>query len=363
MRLPRLFPNGSTMIVLTSLLLLSHVAAQNLPKLSDASEGESAAAAKTSDSEDAKSTDNSNTTEEAKTTDETTKATNKASKTDLPAMSTTANKGALTDGPKLYTNAPPAVPPTADAPFMQKSNLPEGTVFICVGAGLGFIALIVLAWRGFMVWSINRSVKRAAIASTKKYAGKDPLEGLKTKSPYMSPGPGSTLSLDQLAAGKKVGSRRQSAHSNLFFSPTAGAGMNSPSNRGSGYLPAGYYTAGNSAPANGAGMTQIGGGARSQSKLGVDGYDSPRRMSRANSPPRSPSLPPSRGADSMLSGRRLSTQGLIGQPSSSTLNLNVPPQGRAPSAYLEDLFSNHAPGSPGSPGHPPVEERRSSKRY
>lgn len=371
MRLPRLFPNASTMMLLTSFLLLSHVVAQNLPDLPDASDEESAAAT-TSDSEDARTTDDAQTTDEANSTDQAestdrvrtteraTRTSNTASETDMPAISATSDTGALTGLPKLYTNAPLAVPPTADAPFMQKSNLPEGTVFIAVGAGLGFIAFVVLAWRGFMAWSINRSVKRAAIASTRKYAGKDPLEGLKTKGPYKSPGPGSTLSLDKLSAGGKVGSRRASAHNNLFFSPTAGAGMNSPSNRGSGYLPAGYYASGNSALAGGAGMAQIGGGSRPISKLGVDGYDSPRRMSTARSPPRSPSLPTSRGGDSIMSGRRLSTQGLVGQPTGNTLNLSVPPQGRAPSAYLEDLISSHTPGSP---GHSPVDERRSSRRF
>lgn len=146
----------------------------------------------------------------------------------------------------------------------------------------------------------------------------------------------------------------------IFSSPLAGAGMNSPSNRGSGYLPAGYYASGNSAPASGAGMTHIGGAARPLSKLGLEGRESSRRDSRGPTPPHSPSLPPSRGADSVFNGSRLSMQGLVGQASNSTLNLNVAPQGRAPSAYLEDLFANHPPGSP---GQPPMEERRSSKRY
>ena len=354
MRLLRLFQDASAMTFLVLILLISHAAAQNLPKLP----GQGGAAATTTDAAAATTTDSK---DKPKNTDGAAKTSDKPSTTKIPAMSTTSDVPGLSGLPKLAGDdyPPPSVPPTAGAPFMQKSNLPEGTVFICVGAALGFIGFMVLAWRGFMAWSIKRSVKRAAIAQTTKYAGKDPLLGLKTKGPYMSPGPGSTLSLDQLGASGKgrPASNRHSAHSNLFFSPTAGAGINSPGNRGSGYLPSGYYAAGNAAPANGAGMTHIGGGTRPLSHLSNQPFVNSRRSSRGPSPPRSPSLPPSRGADSILSASRLSTQGLVGQASNSTLNLNAPPQGRAPSAYLEDLFENHPPGQP------PVEERRSSKRY
>ena len=355
MWLPTWLRCTSTMTLFTSVLLISHVTAQNLPKLP----GQGGAAATTTAAAAATTT---NPKDKAKptNTDAAAKTSAKASTTKLPAMSTTSDAPGLTGLPKLAGDdyPPPTVPPTAGAPFMQKSNLPEGTVFICVGAALGFIGFMVLAWRGFMAWSIKRSVKRAAIAQTAKYAGKDPLMGLKTKGPYMSPGPGSTLSLDQLgASGKGPASKTHSARNSLFFSPTAGAGINSPGNRGSGYLPSGYYAAGNAAPANGAGMTHIGGGSRPLSHLSNQPFHNPRRDSRGPSPPRSPSLPPSRGADSTLSASRLSTQGLVGQASNSTLNLNAPHQGRAPSAYLEDLFENHPPGQP------PVEERRSSKRY
>ena len=359
MRLPAFFQNASVTTLLTLIILIPYITAQNLPKLPD----ESSDSASKTDTVVATPTDSKN-TDTAKTTDAPTKTTDKPSdkpsSTKLPAMSSTSVVAGLSGLPKLeQDNYPsPSVPPTAGAPFMQKSNLPEGTVFICVGAALGFIGFMVLAWRGFMAWSLHRSVKRVAEAQTAKYAGKDPLLGLKTKSPYMSPGPGSTLSLDKLGASSKMpASKTHSAHNSLFFSPTAGAGMNSPGNRGSGYLPSGYYAAGNAAPASGAGMTHIGGGARPLSHLSNQALQSSRRNSRGPTPPRSPSLPPSRGADSILSGSRLSTQGLVGQASNSTLNLNAPSQGRAPSAYLEDLFENHPPGKA------PIEERRSSRRY
>ena len=239
---------------------------------------------------------------------------------------------------------------------MQHSSLPEGTVFICVGAALGFIGMLVIAWRGLVAWSIHRSVKRAALAHSAKYAhGRDPRAAQTSKSAYLGPNAASTLTLDHLtASGKGGASKGASAHNSLFFSPTAGTGMQAPGNRGSGYLPAGYYAAGSQAPS---GVTHIGGGGSVPMSNLTNVRDS-KRYSRGPSPPRTPSLPPSRGGppDSPYTGR-LSTQGLVNQ-SSSSLNLSAPPQGRAPSAYLEDLFENHPPGS-----FPPEENVRESKRY
>ncbi|MDI1493321.1 MAG: hypothetical protein OHK93_005109 [Ramalina farinacea] len=366
MRLPGLARNASFITFAVSLLLISSVAAQGLPKLSDelgaaaTTDGKGAAktdAAKTDTAAatDAKKTDAAKTTDAAaKTAAKTATMTNAAAKTTDPA--------ALSGLPKLDEDKYPAptVPPTAGAPFMQKSNLPEGTVFICVGAALGFIGMMVLAWRGFMAWSLHRSVRKAAIASTAKYAGRDPLSGLKkSKGPYMHSGPGSTLSLDQLGGGRKnAGGKTHSTHSNLFFSPTAGAGMNAPSNRASGYLPSGYYASGNAAPASGAGMTHIGSGVPMSNLSNQNRYSQAGLGPRGHSPSRSraPSPPSSRGGDSLFNGSRLSTPGLMGQASSSTLNLNAAPQGRAPSAYLDDLFENHAPVQT------PTDDKRHSRR-
>ena len=61
----------------------------------------------------------------------------------------------------------------------------------------------------------------------------------------------------------------------------------------------------------------------------------------APSEPGSPALSPMR-ADY---GRR-GSQPLASDMSTSTLNLNQAPQGRAPSAYLEDLFDARAGPSP-----------------
>lgn len=324
-------------VLFVSVFLVNHVAAQDLGvKLPGASS----------------TTDTSSTTASSSTT-------STVSSTSSSASASSTDAAALTGLPKLaQDNYPaPTVPPTADAPFMQKSSLPDGTVFICVGAALGFIGVLVLAWRGLVAWSLHRSVQRAAIAQSSKYSrvGDPRANNGKSTGPYFSPGPGSTLSLDHLAASGKAGGKTPSAHGSLFFSPTAGTGMQTPGNRGSSYLPAGYYAAGNSAPGGASGMTQVGGGGIGLSNLAPQDHRYSRARSTGPSPPGSPSLPPSRGADSTLA--RLSSAGLTIHASNSSLNLSAAPQGRAPSAYLEDLFENHPPGTP------PPEEHGRGRRF
>ncbi|KAH0559398.1 hypothetical protein GP486_004092 [Trichoglossum hirsutum] len=265
-----------------------------------------------------------------------------------PSLTTSSNPGDNGSGlpsilPTLPTLSdqvtvsypPPTVPPTANAPYMQHSKLPEGTVFIAVGAVLGFLGIAVLAWRGLVAWSLHRSVKRAAIQNNladSKAMLRPPGGG------FYANGAGSSLSLDHLSSsGKSPSGPRHTPNSSLFFSPTAtaGSGLGQSGNRGSGYLPAGYYAAGSAAPGGGTGMTHIGGGER----LSTHGHGYTRARSMGPSPPRSPSLPPSRGEDA-----RFSRGPLRGGPSMSSLNLSTQPQERAPSAYLEDLFENHQPG-------------------
>ena len=355
MRLFRRCDLSSASLVLGVLLLASNVATQGLPKLPGSS---NSAAATSGGSASASVTGSASASASDKATGTTTgSASGTSSGSALPALSSSSDAPGLTGLPKLAGDnyPPPSVPPTADAPFMQHSSLPEGTVFICVGAALGFIGMLVIAWRGLVAWSIHRSVKKAALAHSAKYAhGRDPRTAQASKSAYLGPNAASTLTLDHLtASGKGGGSKGPSAHNSLFFSPTAGTGMQAPGNRGSGYLPAGYYAAGSQAPS---GTTHVGGGAVPMSNL-TNLRDS-KRYSRGPSPPRTPSLPPSRGGPpvSPYNGR-LSTQALVNH-SSSSLNLSAPPQGRAPSAYLEDLFENHPPGS-----FPPEENVWESKRY
>lgn len=169
------------------------------------------------------------------------------------------------------------VPYTANAPFMQKSSMPEGTVFIAVGAVLAFLGACVLLWRGLVVWSVNRSVKRAALASirgTEKPGAWGGGHSYNSKATYYNEyDAGSSMSLDHLTSsgkaqkpGKEESNRNSSAPppAGLFFSPTAQATNRASSysvdNRGSAYLPAGYYASPSAeAPAGGRNSTVIGG--------------------------------------------------------------------------------------------------------
>ncbi len=185
------------------------------------------------------------------------------------------------------------------------------------------------------------------MAQSSKYGSETKKGGYKNPpAQFYNSGPGSTLSLDHLASskgGSRGGSKNHTpARGSLFFSPTAGAGMQTPGNRGSGYLPAGYYAAGNAAAGGGAGMTHLGGGnSISLGTLRPKSHRYSRAQSIGPSPPVSPGLPPSRGGE--VAYGRPSTAGISMQASTSTLNLSAPPPGRAPSAYLEDLFENHPP--------------------
>ncbi|KAI9833455.1 MAG: hypothetical protein M1819_003613 [Sarea resinae] len=279
----------------------------------------------------------------------TTKASASGSTITGPALSTTSKSKAAVSFPGL-TGAPtlsgafsypaPSVPPTANAPYMQHSTLPEGTIFICVGAILGALGLAVIAWRGLVAWSLHRSVKRAAMhqgMADSKTMLRPPGGG------FYSTTAGSTLSLDLLTGTKSpsstAGPKGHTPSGSLFFSPTATAGMHQPnSNRASTYLPAGYYAT--------PGATSPGGGGPGT----LRDYSRSRSMLGNNSPPHSPSLPPSRGGavDAGIGGGYARAPGA----STSTLNLSVAPQGRAPSTYLEDLFENHQLDGPGGSGGP-----------
>ena len=225
---------------------------------------------------------------------------------------------------------PASVPPNAGAPYMQTSSLPEGTVFIAVGAILGFFAMSVLLWRALVAWSLHRSVKRASqhtsMTDTKalfgqnsapvypKYHERDSMldlsasvgkSGRKSHIPSMAPGAASA--------------------SSLFFSPTAGAAMQTAGNRGSNYLPAGYYAAGASTPGNNQSHVSLGQGpAISLSNLARQSQGYTRARSMGPSPPESPGV----YADEP------------GMQSSSTLNLsrNHASHERPPSAYLDEMF-------------------------
>jgi hypothetical protein len=132
--------------------------------------------------------------------------------------------------PGGYSYPAPTVPPKAGAPYLTSSHLPENFVFIVVGAALGFVALLIVAWRVVTSWSINRSFKRDASsgAGAVSYA---PLPDLK-KNPAAEPAHDMT-DLSKLP-------RSFSSVPSLFFSPTAEVAKNSQ-RPASQHLPAGHY--------------------------------------------------------------------------------------------------------------------------
>lgn len=252
----------------------------------------------------------------------------------------------LTNAPLDYTYPAAAVPPTLDAPFMDRSTLPQGTVFIIVGAILGALGLGILVWRGIIACLLARSVRRAAmeqhIANDKASFPAPPAQF------YKYSDQNSSLSLAGGAAAGR-GQRRTNrgpipsqtpSQSNLFFSPTAahGGGANAPS-RDSRFLPSGFYAAGNSSPNNPNHTHSI-----SLTNLRPDSRGVARGM-REVTPPDSPQFPARRDM------------------STSSLNLAAPGQGqRAPSAYLEDLLDENPQAFPPSQ-MPASTPHRSSGRY
>ncbi|KAH8167731.1 hypothetical protein CIB48_g494 [Xylaria polymorpha] len=119
------------------------------------------------------------------------------------------------------------------------------------------------------------------------------------------------------------------SQSNLFFSPTAPAGVGSAASRESRFLPSGFYASGAASP------QQAQGHSISLTNLRPDSRGHGRTVEP--SPPDSPSLapPPEMGRRNL---------------SSSSINLNRPPSGRAPSAFLEDLLGDQPDQFP-PPGH------------
>ncbi|KAK3995101.1 hypothetical protein QBC44DRAFT_33492 [Cladorrhinum sp. PSN332] len=244
----------------------------------------------------------------------------------------------------------PTIPPTRNAPFMNHSTLPDGTVFIAVGAILGAFGLAILAWRAIVVCLLHRSVERAAHAqhaATDKSAASFPAPPAHFYK-YAERDSSASLALGGAGAGAAgVGVRRTHrgptpsatpSQTNLFFSPTA-AGSSvavGGANRDSRFLPSGFYAA---ASPNAAGHAHAHGNSISMSTLrpssrGRGGHMGP-------SPPDSPGFGPSSGSPGHGVGMSR------GNFSSSSLNLPRPASagqgangGRAPSAYLDDLLGD-----------------------
>ncbi|QUC18540.1 uncharacterized protein UV8b_02781 [Ustilaginoidea virens] len=264
-------------------------------------------------------------------------------------------------GPGVIPSYPPAsVPPTNNAPFMQQSNLPDGTVFIAVGSILGALGLAVLLWRSIVSLMLHRSVARAAMAqhsSDNKTSFPAPPAPFYKYTDRASPSPagaaaaggggggvggvGGAGGAASSAAPAGRGVRRTQrgptpsaapSHSNLFFSPTAGAGASS--NRGSSYLPSGFYAAGNSSPG--------GGGHNLANSISLSNLRPDSRGHYANVSRNTMDITP---PESPQGGARRDL-------SSSSLNVNLIPGQRAPSAYLDDLLMDDPSAFP-PPQMPP----------
>lgn len=266
---------------------------------------------------------------------------------------------------------------------MQTSSTPEGAIFIAVGAVLGFLGLAVLAWRGLVAWSVNRSVRQQAVAmqsSEKRGLLRTRRRSARSKSRSRSrsrsmPGGqlGPTGNMDNAPPGitsegeynrhhrrRRSGSggrgpprmREVPGSSNpLFFSPTAGASMHS-GKRSSRHHPGygygyGHGSASTSTPRASTGPVPTNASLSTSERYqpsykGKHAYPPPPRTRNIPivSPPVSPNL---RGVGGYM-GTGRSRPFSRDSMSSGSLNPNQasPPQGRAPSEYLEDLFDGHA---------------------
>lgn len=292
--------------------------------------------------------------------------------TNLPKLSTSPD-AIVTGMPTLPAGAdtsvptypPPQIPPTHNAPFMNHSTLPDGTVFIAVGAILGAFGVAILAWRGIVACLLHRSVERAAMAQHAANNGRG-----NDKNAASFPAPPAQFykyiereSSPSLAAaglgGDSTGRRTHRgptpsatpSQTNLFFSPTAagsssGLAGNSPGHRDSArFLPSGFYASASSPVQGGGG----GGGHVHGNSISMSTLRPSSRGRLGPSPPESPDVGP------RVVSRNFST---------SSLNLNRPPSPgtRAPSAYLDDLLDEQpgmfppaaggGGGGPASPHHP-----------
>lgn len=291
-----------------------------------------------------------------------TSATDSSSSGAIQTATTTASSagGLLTNAPTIYgVGVPPLiVPDTSGAPFMHKSDLPEGFVFIAVGAILAFLGLCVLAWRGLVAWSLHRSVKRTA--SDRFMSEKKSSYGASTN--YSSVYHSADVSLEHLTtkdtAYKERGGQhrrsrshskpqrtsRQPPSSSLFFSPTSGAGQGA-ANRISSYLPAGYYASSGSNPAAGSSIANFGGPpAAGYGRLDANTSPPTTPGPRARSGPQSrPQSGYERRYDRSTSHDRLDVPRREHRRKGNNLrNSTNESIARAPSAMLDDLFDNHS---------------------
>lgn len=367
-------PSLKRSLLLSTLFSLALLSAGVLAQ-DDTTTASTTASATTTSEDTETSVTATKTTTEATTTAATSTSTDDATTTSDSAMptlsgSSTSSDSADSDMPTLSstsvadTSVPtyPAatVPPTQNAPYMQTSNMPDGTVFIAVGAILGAFGLAILLWRAIIACLLHRSVEKAAMAQHHandkatfpappalfyKYADHD-------SSQNVTPGRGVRRS------NRGPIPSATPSQTNLFFSPTAASGANprdstyrdTPNRdstyRDSRFLPAGFYAAGSSSPHN----VDVNESSISLNNLRPDRHV---RGLSGRTPPESPGFGPQRSP-------------MPQDISSSSVNLHSAPTGRAPSAYLDDLLGDHPemfPPSSSSTTTPPGTNSSSNHPY
>ena len=319
----------------------------------------------TTDATTDQTTDRATQTTKAPSTTSTDDATTTSSES-LPSITTSSSDKSSfpsltkTTDTSIPTYPPPSPPPTNNAPFMNRSTMPNGTVFIAVGAILGAFGAAILVWRGIVACLLHRSVKKASMA---QHAANDKASFPVPPAPfYKYSDRESTNSLGAAAAAGR-GQRRTTrgpipsgtpSQTNLFFSPTAsgtgGGGMGTAGNRDSRFLPSGFYAATSASSPNPA--VPGGGGGGHNPSISLSNLRPTSRGHVGPSPPDSPGLPP-RG---------------VGTPrnySTSSFNLNNHTSGdRTPSMFLDDLLDEQPGAFPPGPsarssyGRPPPSPRR-----
>ncbi|KAL2162633.1 hypothetical protein VTH06DRAFT_6469 [Thermothelomyces fergusii] len=277
---------------------------------------------------------------------------------DMPTLSRTVNT-------EIPTYPPPTIPPTRNAPFMNHSSLPDGTVFIAVGAILGAFGIAILLWRAIVACLLHRSVERAALAQRAANSGRGAFDKHAASFPappaqfYKYIERESSASLAGAGVGSSTGRKTNRgttpsatpSQTNLFFSPTAvgpSSAMGGANRDSARYLPSGFYAAASSSNnSNGGGGSHAHGNSISMATL--------RPSSRGRGGQLGPSPPESPDVGPRVMSRDFST---------SSLNLNQAPSPghRAPSAYLDDLLDEQPGMFPPAAGSAPPQGHGSHPR-
>lgn len=244
------------------------------------------------------------------------------------------------------------VPSNSNNPFMSQSKLPEGTVFIAVGAILGGVAAAVFAWHLALAFLHKRSLKKFANANNMGYTATPLMADNKDfyGNTYGAQGYGAALAAGRggSALPQDMKTTMDSSHdrssrminSGLFFSPTAevmnsavnptndsltstmgstaGVGIatnNRSTPRASVYMPAGYYSG------NQGGAPSVMSGGRSVRHMSMSNIS-------MNGGPYSGGGAPSIAASLKIPGN----------PRMSQVSGDHRESVRAPSAYLDDFL-------------------------